>query len=212
MYVPEPFRAAGQDELFEVMARHSFATLVTAAGGVPLATWAPFVVRREPDGRHRLWGHIARANPQGRVLDPGREVLVIFQGPHHYISPSWYADAPNVPTWNFVVVHAYGTPRELAPEDPRTRWILEQTVAQHEAAMERPWRLDSASAYVEKLIGGVRAFEIELSRVEGQFKLSQNHSAENRRGVIAGLERCGDDAARDVAALMRERERDDGAP
>ncbi len=207
MYTPPHFRAHSEDELYELMEKFSFATLVSAAlEGPPTATLAPFVLRRDATNRRRLWGHIARANPQSQSLAENREVLVIFRGPDAYVSPSWYEDSPNVPTWNFTVVHAYGFPRLLAPDHWRTRWILEQTVDQYESRLEVPWRLEVSAGYFASLVQGVVAFEIEVTRLEGQFKLSQNHSRANRLGVIAGLERRPDTAARELARIMRERE------
>lgn len=212
MYTPPHFRARSEDELYELMEEFSFATLVSAGvEGPPTATLAPFVLRRDATGRRRLWGHIARANPQSLSLDENKEVLVIFRGPDAYISPSWYADSPNVPTWNFTVVHAYGLPRLLPPDHWRTRWILEQTVDQFESRLEAPWRLEVPDGYFASLVQGVVAFEIELMRLEGQFKLSQNHRRANRLGVIAGLQRRPDTAAREIARIMRERE-DRAAP
>ncbi len=206
MYTPPHFRADNEDELYELMEEFSFATLVSAGDGPPTATLAPFVLRRDATGGRRLWGHIARSNPQWQSLDEKREVLVIFRGPDAYISPSWYTNSPNVPTWNFTVVHAYGLPHLLAPDHWRTRWILEQTVDQYESRLEEPWRLEVPTEYFTSLVQGVVAFEIELTQLEGQFKLSQNHPQANRLGVIAGLERRPDTAAREVARIMRERE------
>lgn len=204
MYVPEHFRFEREDDLYDVMRRYSFATLVSTEEGVPFATLAPFVVRRDAAGRVRVWGHIARANPQWRAFGPGVEVLVVFQGPHAYVSPSWYETAPNVPTWNFVVVHAYGVPRLFLDDLETTLWVLAESVAQYEAGFERPWKLDPASEYVRSLLPDVAAFEIELTRVEGQRKLSQNAPEPDRAGAIAGLEGQDDTGAREVARLMRE--------
>jgi len=204
VYVPAHFRFEHEDDLYDVMRRHSFATLVSVHEGVPSATLAPFVTRRDDEGALRLWGHIARANPQWRTFRADAEVLVSFRGPDAYISPSWYETAPNVPTWNFLVVHARGVPQLLLDDRETTLWILTETVAQYEQRFAQPWELDGASAYVQSLLPHVAAFEIELTLVEGQRKLSQNAPLPDRIGAIAGLEAQQDAAAREIARLMRE--------
>ncbi len=207
VYIPGDFEVTDERELFAVIERSGLTTLISATEGVPAATLAPFVCSRDESGRRRVWGHLARANPQSVAVREQREVLAVFRGPDAYVSPSWYADSPNVPTWNFVVVHAGGVARPLASDDPRTRWILDRTVAKYEARLEKPWRLDDApDAYVECLLGHVVAFELEVSTLRGQFKLSQNHPGPNRLGVIRGLEQRPDDGSREVARLMAELE------
>ncbi|MCA1682643.1 MAG: FMN-binding negative transcriptional regulator [Actinobacteria bacterium] len=203
MYVPEHFEETDEDALFSVIDASGLATLVSATGGVPAATLAPFVTSREDSGRRSVWGHLARANPQAQAVLEESRVLVVFRGPDAYVSPTWYADSSNVPTWNFVVVHAEGTARPVAPGDPRTRWILERTVAKYESRLPRPWRLDDApDSYVEQLVPHVVAFELEVSTLRGQFKLSQNQPLESRRGVIRGLQQMPDDGSREIARLM----------
>ncbi|MBA3375151.1 MAG: FMN-binding negative transcriptional regulator [Actinobacteria bacterium] len=203
MYIPEDFEVTDEDALFSVIDRSGLATLVSAAGGIPAATLAPFVSSREESGRRRVWGHLARANPQSQAVLEERPVLVVFRGPDAYVSPSWYVDSPNVPTWNFVVVHAGGIARPVAVGDPRTRWILDRTVAKYESRLAQPWRLDEApNSYVEGLLPDVVAFELEVSTLRGQFKLSQNQPRANRRGVIQGLEQMPDEGSREIAAVM----------
>jgi transcriptional regulator len=207
MYIPEAFEVTDEETLFSVIQQSGLATLVSAADGVPAATLAPFVSSRDDGARRRVWGHLARENPQARAVLEERQVLVLFRGPDAYISPSWYADSPNVPTWNFVVVEAAGTARPAGIGDARTRWILERTVAKYESRLPRPWRLDEApEEYVEQLLPQVVAFELELSTLRGQFKLSQNQPRENRLGVIRGLEQRPDHGSRQVARLMTERD------
>ena len=207
MYIPKAFAVTDEETLFSVIDGSGLATLVSAAGGVPAATLAPFVSCRDDGGRRRIFGHLARANPQAQAVLEERELLVVFRGPDAYVSPSWYADAPNVPTWNFVVVEAAGTARPVALGDAATRWILERTVAKYESRLPRPWRLDEApKEYVERLLPEVVAFELEVSTLRGQFKLSQNQPRENRLGVIRALEQRPDEGSREVARLMADLE------
>ena len=209
MYIPEAFEATDEETLFSVIEQSGLATLVSAADGVPAATLAPFVSCRDEGGRRRIFGHLARVNPQAQAVLEEREVLVVFRGPDAYVSPSWYADSPNVPTWNFVVVEAAGTARPVGLGEPGTRWILERTVAKHESRLPRPWRLDEApEEYVEQLLPQVVAFELEVSTLRGQFKLSQNQPRENRLGVIRALEQRPSEGSQGVARLMADLERE----
>ncbi len=206
MYVPPHFRPEQEDELYGVIDCFMFATMISCADlAPPRATMAPFVVREE-DGRRRLWGHLARANPQWRDFAADREVLVLFRGPDAYISPSWYANERSVPTWNYVAVQVCGRPRLLEQDDPRVLWILERTVEQAESRLDAPWQVGQSGDYLRELAPGGCAFEVEVTRIEGSFKLNQNHPRENRLGVIAALEATNATDAHEIARLMRERE------
>src|SRR5438105_15403048 len=180
------------------MRDQSFATLVSQHDGAPVATHLPLLLRDDPPPWGTLVGHMARANPQWQGFAGGEEVLAIFQGPHAYVSPSWYETAPAVPTWNYVAVHAYGVPR-LIESGPDRRAIVEEMVRAYEADFAAPWRLeDQPAEFVERMLRGVVGFEIRLTRVEGKAKLSQNRSEADRRGVVAALEASGDPVSRHV--------------
>ena len=153
-----------------------------------------------------MQGHVARANPQAADLDHGAEVLAIFPGPHAYISPSWYAAGPAVPTWNYASVHAYGTARAIGDRE-WLRDLVDRLSQRHEAREAAPWRMrDLPAAYLESMLGGIVGVEIAVSRLEGKFKLSQNRPAGDRPRIIAALERREDEGSRGVAVLMRQRE------
>jgi transcriptional regulator len=206
MYLPRLFEEQDPERLFAFMRRHSFATLVTVEESVPFATHLPVLVEPGPEGtRGRLLAHMARANPQWRAFSQDREVLVIFQGPHTYVSPSWYVTQPNVPTWNYAVVHAYGRPR-LIEEPEECLRILRETVSTYESGFEKPWTLEQVGDYAQRLLPGISAFEIPLSRLEGKFKLNQNRAPDDRRAVMELLERSDDPEQRAVGVLMRERD------
>jgi transcriptional regulator len=206
MYLPRPFQEQDSQRLFAFMRRHSFATLVTVEDGVPFATHLPFLVEPGPEGTQgRLLAHMARPNPQWRSFSEDRDVLVVFQGPHTYVSPSWYVTEPNVPTWNYTAVHAYGRPR-LIEEPEECLRILRESVAAYESGFEKPWTLERVGDYARKLLPGIAAFELRLTRVEGKFKLNQNRAPQDRRAVMELLERSEDPGQRAVGALMRERD------
>lgn len=202
MYVPTAFAVTDQARLHDFIAGHSFGLLVSAHAAEPFATHLPFLLEREAGPHGTLLGHLARANPQWRDLD-GQRVLAIFSGPHAYVPPTWYEAADVVPTWNYVAVHAYGTARVLESPDDLAR-ILAAAVDTYERAMPRPWPLDTGTAYFQKMVRAVVGFRIEIDRLEGKWKLNQNHPPERREKVRRVLEQSADPDAAAVARLMRE--------
>ncbi len=207
MYLPPHFTETDIAALHALMRAHDFALIIAARDGVPEAAHLPFLLDAERGPQGTLIAHMARANKLWRAFDGTAEVLVVFQGPHAYVSPRWYEDggAGAVPTWNYAAVHAYGTPR-LIEDETRVREILTRLAAMYEAANPSPWTLESAPATVEKLLAGIVAFEIPIARLEGKWKLSQNRSAGDRAGVASALLASADAGARGVAALMAARE------
>jgi transcriptional regulator len=205
VYLPPAFTEARPEVLVAHIERHDFGLLVSHGAGGLVASHIPFLVERHGEELHLL-GHLARPNPQVEDLSVSREVLAIFSGPHAYISPSWYADGPSVPTWNYVDVHAYGK-MQLVEDDDWLRRLLRRLSDRHEAGNPAPWRMqDLPEAYLAGMLKGIIGLDITVVRLEGKFKLSQNRPAVDRPRVIAALERCSDDDALGVAALMRERE------
>lgn len=202
MYIPQTFNESDPEKLQALMRENSFAPLITHADNVPFATHLPFLIDTQSGPHVVLRSHMARANPQWRHFRNGEEALVIFQGPHTYISPSWYESELMVPTWNYAVVHAYGVPRPV--DDAGLFDILNGTVGQYEAGREAPWSMDSLPPeFVEKLMKAIVGFEIEITRLEGKVKMSQNRSTGDRRGVIAGLEATSFADNHRVADFMR---------
>src|SRR5947209_2413566 len=165
MYIPEHFCESRTSVLHDLMRRHSFATLIS--GGAELtASQLPVLLdaARGPNGTLR--SHMARQNPQWQTFHEHSDVLVIFQGPHAYISPTWYASRSRVPTWNYATVHAYGRPRLV--EHPTLHSILEETVNTYESAFPSPWSLSKLPhELISKLEDAVVGFEIEITRLEG---------------------------------------------
>ena len=192
MYAPRRFAAPDQSALTDLISAYPFGTLTTVADGRPHASHLPFVVAGST-----LFCHLARANPQVGHLREGTEILCTFQGPHAYISPSWY-ESPGVPTWNYVAVHAYGAPTLI--EDPtELADIVDQLTAIFESHQTTPW----TPQYDVSKLAAIVGVRIELSDIQGSFKLSQNRSAEDRRNVVAQLATADSDLSRAVAALMQ---------
>jgi len=201
MYLPSSFRAEDRAQIHGLMRAYNFAVMVTQHDGAPFATHMPFLLDAERGAHGTLLAHMARANPQWRDFAAGQEALVIFQGPHAYISPSWYDTAPSVPTWNYAAVHAYGTPRII--EDHATLYrMLKTLVDVHESSFEQPWAMRLPDDYVDKMMRAIVGFEIEIARVEGKLKLSQNRTPSERRRVADALGQSGDGLSIAVAEMM----------
>jgi len=201
MYVPKHNLITDTALLHSLMQGFSFATLVTVHDGRPFATHLPFLVHPAVGDLGCLVAHVAKANPQWEDFAQGNEVLVIFQGHHTYISPSWYEASPSVPTWNYATVHAYGTPHVLT-DDSRVRETLRELVNKHEEGFAIPWTMDLPDDYLRKMMRGIVAFEIPISRLEGKFKLSQNRSDADQDRVIAALGESNNPDALGVRAMM----------
>lgn len=209
MYIPRHFQLDDPQVVVDLIRRHSFGTLVTAFDGEPVATQLPFVFDLDRGEHGTLVSHMARANPQWQQFQRyGSEAglaLVIFQGPHSYISPTWYGDSePAVPTWNYVTVQAYGRPLIL-DDTERVKALLHQLVDTNEAGLTPPWSLDSQTdEYVERMMRAIVAFELPLDRIEAKAKLSQNKPDATRIGAADGLERQDWSNSAEVARLMRD--------
>jgi transcriptional regulator len=201
MYVPAHFQAADRAKIEAIMRDHSFATIVTLDSGSPFASHVPILFFPHRGANGVLAGHVARANPQWRHLATNQEVLVIFQGPHGYVSPNWYQTKPAVPTWNYVAVHAYGVPR-LLESDQEMEALLAATVEKYESGQADPWRGDLPADFKARMLKGIVGFEITVTRLEGKFKLGQNRSAQDIAGVIAALARSERQTERELAVLM----------
>ena len=202
MYIPKLFEVTDLATLHEFIETHSFATLVTAAGEQPIATRVPLLLERSRGRQGTLLGHIARANPQWRSFDGERQCLAMFDGPHAYISPSWYANAPAVPTWNYAAVHVYGIPRPIHDAEQLAR-LVDRMVAAYEAGMAEPWAGILPADFKASMLKAIVGFSIEIDRIEGKFKLGQNRPLEDRLGTVNRLETSSNPAARELAALTR---------
>ena len=190
MYQPDQHREDRLEVMQDLITAHPFGLLIsTGAEGIE-ANGLPFLLQRGQGPFGQLQAHIARANAQWRALD-GQQVLVVFQGPQTYISPSHYQTKQDtgkvVPTWNYVMVQARGTARVL----PETAWIETQITAlteTHEARLAHPWAVsDAPRPYVEAQMRGILGIQIDIDRLEGKWKVSQNRVAADRQGVAAGL-------------------------
>ena len=143
---------------------------------------------------------MARANSQWRDA-VGQTALAIFSGPHAYISPSWYEGEQVVPTWNYAAVHAYG-PFQIIEDDDALLEIVQRTVRVYERAMPRPWSFDGSGTFVKRMLAQIVGFRIEIERIEGKWKMNQNHPVERREKVVCALQQRGGENAQAVAAMI----------
>ncbi|HEY6924669.1 MAG TPA: FMN-binding negative transcriptional regulator [Steroidobacteraceae bacterium] len=202
MYNPPHFATADLSWLDWLAEHHAFGTLISQHEGAPLASHLPVLYHRN-DNQVSLTGHWARPNPQWREIE-GQRVMFIFQGPHAYISPRWYADpAKQVPTWNYIAAHVYGTIR-LVQEGDELERIVTALAQKFESGTTMPWTLaDSDSANAARL-KGIVGFELCSESIQVKLKLNQNHPAVNVAGAILGLRNSGSEEATALAALMQK--------
>ena len=212
MYIPKHFEETDAVVLHELIRAHPLGALVAATAHGLEANHIPFLVHSESGPNGALHGHLARANPMWRQLASDTRVLVIFQGPERFITPSWYPTKQEtgkvVPTWNFAVVHVHGVARVI--DDPR--WVrdhLEQLTREHESRREKPWQVsDAPDEFIAQKLAHIVGLEIAIARLEGKWKVGQNLGARDRAGVIEGLQRESGDAARAMADLVARAAKD----
>lgn len=199
MYTPAAFALKDFDLIKQLVRDYGFATLVAQRGDDFEATHVPLLWRDSV-----LIGHLARAND---FFTEGQRVLAVFQGPHAYISPAWYEELPAVPTWNYIAIHVHG--RLFGESDSAAAAQLEAMVKQYEGKSSVYDYLALPEDYRSKMQKGIRAFRIEIERVEAKAKLSQNHSPDRVQRVIAQLEKSADTTAQQLAQYMRRWARPD---
>jgi transcriptional regulator len=199
LYIPATNEERDPERLQAFIEGHPFATLVTPAADGLRVSHVPLLARRRGT-ELVLAGHLARANPHWRSLADGPSTA-IFHGPHAYVSPTWYETAPAVPTWNYAVVHVTGPAR--LDDDPAAAEAHVAALTSRFEAGPGAWSPASVPEdFRRHLARAIVAFELRAQHVEGKLKLGQNRSAEDRRGVIAALERDGGDAGRELARMM----------
>jgi len=201
MYIPKHFEEKDRKKLIEFMKEYNFATLVGSAKKRYWATHLPFLIFEEGDDII-LKAHMAKANPQWANFKDDEDVLVIFQEPHSYISPSLYENKVSVPTWNYIAVHVYGVPKILPAEEERIK-LLEETFKAFDAQFKNQWDT-LPEDYKNDLLGGIVAFEIKVTNIEGKYKLSQNRTEGDRERIIEHLTEKEDKVKSDIAKHMRK--------
>lgn len=199
MYIPKHFNMDDEEVIDDFIEKYSFATLFSQHNGEPYATHLPLMLNRS---ERALYGHFARPNEQWKDAE-NQQVLVVFQGPHCYISPSWYETTKAVPTWNYVSIHLYGK-MEIVEDRKVIFESLNDLVTKYESP-NSPYHLsDVEPSFIEGMSKGIVAFRINISKIEAKAKLSQNHPIERQELIIKQLENTSQHDNIQVAALMKK--------
>jgi transcriptional regulator len=191
MYIPKAFEENRLEVLHDAIERVGLATLVTATANGLMASHIPLLLDRDSGEFGTLLGHVAIANNQWRESLPDTDALAIFVGPDAYISPTWYASKAEtgrvVPTWNYVAVHCTG-PATFFQDQDRLLKLVTRLTGRHEAAFPKPWQVaDAPQAFIEGQLRAIVGLELPIRKIEGKWKMSQNRTLEDRRGVVRGL-------------------------
>ena len=202
MYVPSIHKANDPSDVYDYIRTHGFATLVSELDGRQMATHIPMILDQDDHGDYHLSSHIAVANEQKATFDGQRELLAIFMEQHAYVSSSWYNHV-NVPTWNYVAVHAYGPASIISGEELYDS--IHKLVHRYEDGRSERFNMtdmpeDMLQAHLKSLVG----FSMKIKRIESSYKLSQNRNDEDYNNVIDQLESCGDKGSRDIAQQMKK--------
>lgn len=205
MYIPLHFREDRPTWITDLIQQHPFGVMVTASGGAIQASHLAFTYHPDsnPDGANPLLlGHLAAANPQCAAVHDHAHAMVIFTGPAHYVSPRWYHSTPSTPTWNYCAVHISGRLTALT-DSANTDAVLDTLINSLEIGYSPPFDYYSLPQdYLARRKPGILAFQLTVDSIESQFKMSQNRTPAERRGVIDGLRAAGSDQALAVADIM----------
>ncbi|MGK9430290.1 FMN-binding negative transcriptional regulator [Bacillus atrophaeus] len=202
MYIPKYYKVTNVDEIWDFVQNNSFGTIVTTAQGKPIATHLPLQLMKEGN-TYYLTGHIAYGNPQWRTFETCEDVLVMFQGPHAYISSSWY-EKENVPTWNYQAVHLYGTASILNEEE--LKHDLTMLLQKYEKHRKNPILWDKLSPQLlESQLKGIVGFKIKVGEIQASYKLSQNRNETDYMNIIDQLRNEGNPNSKQMAELMEKR-------
>ncbi|MCM3643811.1 FMN-binding negative transcriptional regulator [Priestia megaterium] len=199
MYIPKYFKVNDEQIMYDFIEDNGFAILFSYHNEKPYATHLPLMLSRKEKA---LYGHFARPNQQWKDAED-QEILVVFQGPHCYISPSWYETNQAVPTWNYEAVHVYGT-MKMIEEPAELLELLSKMVAKYERPSSTYTLNNVDPAYMNGLSKGIVGFKIDITKMEGKQKLSQNHSVERQQLVIEKLEQASRGNEQKIAELMKQ--------
>lgn len=200
MYIPKKFEAPSVQAVEQFIKENGFATLVGYDNGIPIATHTPLMIAEDVDGDKKIIGHISVANPQAICFDGEQEMMAVFMEHHTYISSSWY-DHINVPTWNYIAVHVYGKVSKIEEED--LYHFLDKLTNKYEGDSPSAFKVkDMPEDMMANQMKGIVGFEMDVTKVEASYKLSQNRDDKNYKEIIRKLEERGDEFSMKIAAEM----------
>ncbi len=201
MYIPKIYENTNMNEVKHFIQENSFGILITQQNGKSLATHIPLELSTNKTGKDILVGHISKANPQWHNFKNGGEVLAIFNGPHSYVSSSWY-DFEEVPTWNYIAVHIYGAIKTI--EGDALYKSLKNLMEKYEKPSKNPAKIEDMSDKTMRQINGIIGFEIEITDIQAAYKLSQNRDAKNHQVIVDELENTNDSGSKAIAQQMKK--------
>lgn len=199
MYIPDQNKNENREEIKEFLRQNAFGILISQLDGKPWATHIPLELEIDENGKDILTGHIAKANPQWKDFTKNKEVLCIFNGPHAYISSSWY-QKEEVPTWNYIAVHVYGEMKIL--DEAQVMASLHRLVHKYESNSKHPISLENMSPSTLRQVRGVVGFEIRITDIQAKFKLSQNRKEDHPK-IIQELKERNDAGSREIGERMK---------
>ena len=202
MYIPHYYKNENLDEVKEFIVQNSFGLLINQLDGKPWATHIPLELAHAEDGSEILEGHIAKANPQWKAFKESAEVLCVFNGPHTYISSSWYKEE-EVPTWDYIAVHVYGSIKIL--DETETMASLHRLVDKYERGSKQPLSLNDLSPKTLRQVKGVVGFQIRINDIQAAYKLSQTRPEDHPK-IISELKERGDAASEAIAKHIKSRQ------
>ncbi|WP_347551359.1 FMN-binding negative transcriptional regulator [Pseudalkalibacillus hwajinpoensis] len=199
MYIPKHFKMDDEEIIYDFIEKHGFAILFSQHKGEPFATHLPLMLNKSENA---LYGHFARPNGQWKDAEK-QQVLAVFQGPHCYISPTWYETTKAVPTWNYVSIHLYGK-LEIVEDRKIIFDSLNDLVTKYETP-DSTYNLNNIEpSFIEGMSKGIVAFRIKITKIEAKAKLSQNHSVERQKLIIKHLENNSQQDNIQIASLMKK--------
>jgi transcriptional regulator len=204
MYTPKYFVENDLEKIYHLIEKYSFGTLIctTSSGDLEIAH-LPFILTRTEGGLGVLRGHVARANPIWQMFSEAQNLVAVFEGPHGYITPRWYFDRAEVPTWNYTAVHVYGEPQLLVKS--QLKRLLGELVDKYEKDARDKWQISEVPELLyERMLEEIVGFEIRIREFKGKFKLNQNRIEVDREGVIKGLRKRGEIFDSELAEWMTE--------
>jgi len=201
MYIPESYRNENIEKVKEFLKANSFGILINQVDGKISGTHIPLELDKDENGEDVLLGHIAKRNPQSKNFTNNEEVLAIFNGPHHYISSSWY-HKEDVPTWNYIAVHVYGTIKIIEGEELFE--AMKKLVDKHEKNSAKPVSVENMSSKTFQQINGVVGFSIKINEIQAAYKLSQKHDEVDYHTITSELKKNGDSNSISIAEEMRK--------
>jgi transcriptional regulator len=203
VYIPKSFSEEDKEKLYSIIEQYSFAILFSQNDGIPYATHLPFMIDAGRGESGTLIAHFAKANKHWRMLDEKQQVLVVFQGPHSYITPHWYKHKETVPTWNYAAIHVYGKPK-LIHEPKRLREMVTRLTHLHEDQTDGTWDRSNIESSMEINLKAIVGLEIPVERMEGKYKFNQNRSAEDQKGVMTAMFKSSDPVKQHCGHIMEQ--------